>query len=57
MEDSDRIYFATRAAEEQERALSATDPEAARTHQRLQRVYLERASTGARQSNDSEPIG
>ena len=48
MSDQDRIYFAQRAAEEQERAQSATDNEAAAAHRRLQRVYLERASVGDR---------
>lgn len=48
MADQDRIYFARRAAEEQELALSADDPEAAETHRKLQRAYLERASVGDR---------
>lgn len=47
VEDS-RIYFARRAAEEQERAENATDPVAAGVHRRLQRVYAERASIGER---------
>lgn len=47
IEDS-RIYFARRAAEEQERAEQATDPVAAGVHRRLQRVYAERASVGER---------
>jgi hypothetical protein len=34
----DRAYFAQRAAEELELALSATDREAAEAHRRLQRV-------------------
>ena len=46
--DADRIYFATRAAEEQELALSAADDQAAAAHRRLQRAYLERACIGAR---------
>jgi hypothetical protein len=45
----DRIYFATRAAEEQERAIAASDPTVAETHRKLQRVYLERASVGNRE--------
>lgn len=48
MESDDRIYFAHRAAEEQERAAAASDPETAEAHRRLQRAYLERASVGAR---------
>lgn len=47
IEDS-RIYFARRAAEEQERAEKATDPVASGVHRRLQRVYVERASIGER---------
>lgn len=47
VEDS-RIYFARRAAEEQERSEKATDPVAAGVHRRLQRVYVERASIGER---------
>jgi hypothetical protein len=48
MEHTDRIYFARRAAEEQERACAARDPNVADTHRRLQRAYLERASVGDR---------
>jgi hypothetical protein len=48
MESNDRIYFAHRAAEEQELAAAASDPETAEAHRRLQRAYLERASVGAR---------
>lgn len=44
----DRAYYAQRAAEEQQLALSASDEEAAAAHRRMQRVYLERASIGAR---------
>ena len=46
-EDS-RIYFARRAAEEQERAEEANDPVAREAHRRLQRAYVERASVGDR---------
>jgi hypothetical protein len=53
----DRAYFAQRAAEELELALSARDREAAEAHRRLQRVYTERASVGARASNMPEQIG
>jgi hypothetical protein len=48
MASQDRIYFARRAAEEQELALSAADPEVALAHLKLQRAYLERASVGDR---------
>lgn len=48
MATQDRIYFARRAAEEQELAQNAADPEVARAHRRLQRAYLERASVGNR---------
>jgi hypothetical protein len=48
MSEQDRIYFARRAAEEQELATSASDPSVAEAHRRMQRAYLERASTGDR---------
>jgi hypothetical protein len=48
MATQDRIYFARRAAEEQELAVSADDPEVAEAHRKLQRAYLERASVGDR---------
>ena len=53
----DRVYFAQRAAEELELALSATDDDAADAHRRLQRVYTERASVGARVTEVPEEIG
>ena len=53
----DRVYFAQRAAEELELALSATDDDAAEAHRRLQRVYTERASVGARVTEVPEEIG
>jgi hypothetical protein len=56
MENTDRIYFAQRAAEEQERAATAEDPEAAEAHRRLQRAYLERASIGERPVQHAEPL-
>jgi hypothetical protein len=55
--EHDRIYFARRAAEEQELALSADDEDAAAAHRRLQRVYLERALVGERPGNTPEVIG
>jgi hypothetical protein len=48
MSNEDRIYFARRAAEEQDRATTAEDPNVAEAHRKLQRAYLERASTGDR---------
>jgi hypothetical protein len=53
MEPEDRIYFAQRAAEEQELALAADDSHAAEAHRKLQRAYLERASVGGRASAQS----
>jgi hypothetical protein len=57
MATQDRIYFARRAAEEQERASSAADPDVAEAHRKLQRAYLERASTGERPGSAHETIG
>ena len=48
MSDQDRIYFARRAAEEQELATGAGDPIAAEAHRKMQRAYLEKASVGGR---------
>jgi hypothetical protein len=48
MAGQDRIYFAQRAAEEQELAESSPNPEQAEAHRKLQRAYLERASVGER---------
>lgn len=48
MASEDRIYFARRAAEEEELALNAAEPEVAEAHRKLQRAYLERASVGDR---------
>jgi len=55
MSDHDRIYFASRAAEEEALAAVASDPKAAEAHRKLQRAYLERASVGNRpeQVNDT----
>jgi len=51
----DRIYFAQRAAEEQELAVSADEPEVAEAHRKLQRAYLERASVGERPAMQLPP--
>ena len=53
----DRVYFAQRAAEELELALAAADDGAAEAHRKLQRVYTERASIGARVTDVPEEIG
>lgn len=55
MATQDRIYFARRAAEEQELAQTAADPEVAQAHRRLQRAYLERASVGERPPTEVPP--
>ena len=57
MEKDDRVYCAQRAAEEQELALTATDPGVAETHRKMQRAYLERACVGARPAVASETVG
>jgi hypothetical protein len=54
MDSDDRIYFATRAAEEEELAMRASDPGVADTHRRMQRAYLERASIGSRPLHPAE---
>ena len=54
--DNDRIYFAQRAAEEQELAMAAEDPEVREAHARLQRAYLERASVGDRPNAEGQPV-
>jgi hypothetical protein len=51
----DRIYFARRAAEEQELALASADPQVADAHRKLQRAYLERASVGDRPEAQTAP--
>ena len=48
MDSNDRIYFARRAAEEEELALAADRSRVADAHRKMQRAYLERASVGAR---------
>ena len=57
MSDQDRVYFASRAAEEEKRALAASDPKAAEAHRKLQRAYLERASVGDRPEVVSDIVG
>jgi hypothetical protein len=57
MNTDDRIYFARRAAEEQELAEAASDPQQAEAHRKLQRAYLERASTGDRPTDEVQLVG
>ncbi|HTK59219.1 MAG TPA: hypothetical protein VL336_09585 [Sphingomicrobium sp.] len=57
MSEYDKSYFARRAAEEAELALSAEDPDAAESHRRLQRAYTERASIGERVAETADIIG
>ncbi|MCL6730275.1 hypothetical protein [Sphingomonas hankyongi] len=57
MATQDRIYFAQRAAEEQELALAATDPDVAQAHRDLQRAYLEKASVGERPEDQHDQVG
>ena len=57
MANHDRIYFAQRAAEEQELAMSSSDPGVAEAHRKMQRAYLERASIGERPSTVNETVG
>ena len=54
MESQDRVYFAQRAAEEEELAVAASDPDVARAHREMQRAYLERASVGARPEQQAQ---
>ena len=55
MASEDRIYFAQRAAEEQELAQSAGSPDVAEAHRKMQRAYLERASVGDRPDTPAPP--
>ena len=57
MANQDRIYFARRAAEEQELARAASEPQVAQVHRKMQRAYLERASVGERPGERHDPIG
>ena len=55
--DNDRIYFARRAAEEEELAVAANDPHVAEAHRRMQHAYLERASVGDRSAETQPSAG
>ena len=57
MSQYDKSYFARRAAEEAQLALTAADPEAEAAHRRLQRAYTERASVGERVKESADVIG
>jgi len=56
MADHDRIYFARRAAEEQELAQASSNPHQAEAHRKLQRAYLERASIGERPLQSDQSV-
>ena len=57
MTTEDRIYFVQRAAEEQQRAETSTDANAAQAHLQMQRAYLERACVGDRARGVQETVG
>ena len=57
MSDQDRIYFASRAAEEEKLATEASDPHAAEVHRKMQRAYVERASVGDRPGVEADTVG
>ena len=57
MSEQDRIYFARRAAEEEQLATEATDPHVIAAHRQLQRAYVERASVGDRPGLQEEIVG
>ena len=57
MSEQDRMYFANRAAEEEQLAKDASDAHAAEAHRKMQRAYVERASVGDRPHSDKEIIG
>ena len=53
----DRAYYAQRAAEELDLVQAAVDEPSADAHRKLQRAYLERASTGDRETPVRDEIG
>ena len=57
METKDRVYYARRAAEEQDRAVAAADASSETVHRKLQRAYLELASVGDRPFVARDEIG
>ena len=56
-QQQDRIYYAQRAAEEQELAQAASDPQSQEAHRRMQRAYLEKACVGARGPDQPDAAG
>lgn len=54
MSEQDRVYFAQRAAEEEQLAGEAKSKPAEDAHRKLQRAYLERASVGDRPPSDDD---
>lgn len=57
MSEHDKSYYAQRAAEEAELAVTAVDETARAAHVRLQRAYTELASVGERERDEAEVIG
>ncbi len=57
MDQKDRVYYARRAAEEEQLALAAADDGVALAHRQLQRAYLERASVGDRPILTTDTVG
>jgi len=57
MSEHDRIYYASRAGEEEQRALAASDPKAVEAHRKLQRIFVERACIGDRPRDVSSTVG
>lgn len=56
MSEDNRIYFARRAQEEEERAVHAADTGAEAIHRKLQRAYLEKALVGDRPGGEPADI-
>lgn len=56
MSEQDRVYFAQRAAEEEQLASDASSKSAAEAHRKLQRAYVERASMGDRPGLDHDIV-
>ena len=52
----DRFYFASRAAEEAERATEAVDANASLAHRKLQRAFMERALVGDRPETEPDRV-
>ncbi|QNM83286.1 hypothetical protein H8M03_02775 [Sphingomonas sabuli] len=52
-----RAYYAQRAAEEQQLAAAAADADAKAVHEKMQLIYLERASVGDREAPVADQVG